>query len=71
MFDVGNSLQPGLARGEALLRAAQTRVAEANAGRNGRGADAAMAETAKAAIFTEALLSAVRARLSEIKAVTK
>jgi len=54
------------------LHGAQTSVALANAGKqNGRSADAAMAAVAQAAIFTEVLLCAQRARLAEIKAVTK
>ena len=53
------------------MNEAQGAVARANAGVGGRSADAAMAQTAQAAIFDEALLSAVHARLAEIKAVTK
>jgi len=72
MFDVGDSLQAALERGRAELRDAQSRVAAANAGGlAGRSTDAAMAQTARAAIFTEALLSAEHARLEEIKAVTR
>ena len=43
----------------------------AAAGNGGRSVDAAMAGTAQAAIFTEALLEAEHARLAEIKSVTK
>ncbi|MEO6836524.1 MAG: hypothetical protein ABI231_11560 [Candidatus Tumulicola sp.] len=51
---------------------AQSAVARANAGGEaGRAADAAMAQTAQAAIFSEALLNAEHARFEEIKAVTK
>lgn len=71
MFDVAESLQGGLATAAAKIRDAQSAVAAANAGRNGRSTDAAMAQTAQAAIFNEALLSAIHDRLSEIKAVTK
>lgn len=72
MFDVGESLQGALERAHIELRDAQSRVAAANTGGpSGRGADAAMARTAQAAIFTEALLSAEHARLEEIKAVTR
>jgi hypothetical protein len=46
-------------------------LACANAGEGGRSADAAMAQTAQAAIFDEALLGAMHARLEELKAVTK
>jgi hypothetical protein len=72
MFDVGNSLEGALKRAHLELREAQSRVAAANAGGpSGRNADAAMALTAEAAIFTEALLSAEHARLEEIKSVTR
>lgn len=54
------------------LRRSERSVALANAGRDaGRAADLAMSQTAQAAIFTEALLAAQRARFQEIKAVTK
>jgi hypothetical protein len=71
MFDVGESLRGGLARAADELRIAQHGVALSNAGMQGRGADAAMAQAARAAIFDEALLGALHARLEEIKAVTK
>jgi hypothetical protein len=72
MFDVGESLRPALSEARARLREAQESVALANAGSvTGRSADTAMAQTAQAAIFTEVLLAAQRARFAEIKAVTK
>jgi hypothetical protein len=72
MFDVGSSLRDALDGARARLRDAQASVAEANSGeKSGRSADAAMAQTAEAAIFTEVLLAAERARFEEIKAVTK
>ena len=71
MFDVAQSLQDGLAGAQARVRDAQAAVARANAGHAGRSTDAAMAQTARAAIFTEALLGAVHARLEEVKAVTR
>lgn len=71
MFDVAESLRNGLDAAAARLRHAQAAVAQANAGHNARSTDAAMAQTAQAAIFNEALLSAVHERLSEVKAVTK
>jgi hypothetical protein len=72
MFDVGDSLRDALDGARGRLRDAQASIASANAGREvGRSADAAMARTAEAAIFTEALLAAERARFEEIKAVTK
>jgi hypothetical protein len=72
MFDVADTLQGALQRARVQLHDAQERVAAANAGGlAGRSADAAMASTAQAAIFTEALLSAEHSRLEEIKAVTR
>lgn len=71
MFDVADSLQGGLDAARRGLNAAQALVARANAGAPGRAADAAMAAAARAALFDEALLSAVHARLAEIKAVAK
>lgn len=71
MFDLGESLHAGLAGAQERLRRAQSAVADANAGHGARSADAAMAETARAAIFSEALMNAVHARLSEVKAVTR
>lgn len=72
MFDVGDSLRTAFEMARERLHDAQTSVALANAGkRNARSADAAMAQTAQAAIFTEVLLTAEHSRLAEIKAVTK
>jgi len=72
MFDVGDSLRDALSAARARLRDAQAAVTRANSGAApGRSADAAMAATAQAAIFTEALLGAERARFEEIKAVSK
>ncbi len=71
MFDVADSLRGGLQSAANRLRDAQGIVARANAGQSGRAADAAMAQTAQAAIFDEALLGAMHARLEEIKAATK
>jgi len=71
MFDVGLSLREAFLTAHAQLRDAQANLARANAGGLGRSADVAMAQTAQTAIFTEALLAAVRARFEEIKSVTK
>lgn len=72
MFDVGDSLRYAFAAARERLHDAQASVALANSGTGiGRSADAAMAQTAQAAIFTEVLLAAERARFEEIKAVTK
>lgn len=71
MFDVADSLRGGLHTAAERLAQAQAAVARANAGPGGRTADAAMAQTAQAAIFDEALLGALHARLEEVKAATK
>ncbi|MGB8798032.1 MAG: hypothetical protein WCC70_10820 [Candidatus Aquilonibacter sp.] len=71
MFDVAESLRSGLESAATRLHQAQNVIARANAGEGGRTADAAMAQTAQAAIFDEALLGAMHARLEEVKAVTK
>ena len=72
MFEVGDSLRDAFDRARDRLRVAQEDVAHANAGmRSGRHSDAAMAQTAQAAIFTEALIVIERARLTALKSVTK
>lgn len=71
MFDVGSSLRAALDGARDDLESAQREVVLAQSRGGGRGADAAMAATAKAAIFSEALLGAERARFEELKAVTK
>ncbi len=72
MFDVGDSLRDAMAQARQRLSDAQRALARANSGEQpGRSADAAMAQTAQAAIFSEALLAAERARFAEIKAVAK
>lgn len=69
MFDVAESLRTGLSAAQERLGAAQSALARANAGA-GRSEDA-MAQTAQAAIFSEALLGAMHARLTEVKTVTR
>lgn len=72
MFDVGLSLRDAFTAASAQLRDAQSNLARANAGEGlGRSADLAMAQTARSAIFTEALLAAVWARFEEIRSVAK
>ncbi|MBV9719595.1 MAG: hypothetical protein JOZ77_09755 [Candidatus Eremiobacteraeota bacterium] len=72
MFDVGESLREAFSDARLRLAQAQRAVAVANFGKeHGRSADAALAQTAGAAIFSEALLATERARFAEIKAVTK
>jgi hypothetical protein len=71
MFDVAESLRSALDGAHHDLLTAQAAVARSGVSPGGRSTDAAMAGTAQAAIFTEALLEVEHARLSEIKAVTK
>jgi hypothetical protein len=71
MFDVADSLRAALDGAHRDLLTAQAAVAHAGASRGDRSSDAAMAGTAQAAIFTEALLEVEHARLSEIKSVAK
>jgi hypothetical protein len=72
MYDIGQSLHDALEDARSQLSRAQVAVARANAGESGsRNADAAMAQTARAAIFSEALLSIEHARFEAIKTVTK
>ncbi len=72
MFDVGDSLRDALAAGRDRLLEAQATVARANAGdKGGRSAGAALAQAAEAAIFTEALLTAERARFEAIKTASR
>jgi hypothetical protein len=67
MFDVAQSLLPALdASRDALSRAAE-RTATAYSQTGTSGANRAMADAARQAIFTEAILGAVHARLAEIK----
>jgi hypothetical protein len=70
VFDVGDSLRGGFEVADQRLRDAQRAVAHAEVD-GGGGADAAMAQTARSVIFSEALLSATRARLQEIQAAAK
>jgi hypothetical protein len=61
-----------LERAARLGRERATSDAAATARRTtGSGLDRAMADTAEHTLFTEAILSAARARFAEIKTVTK
>ncbi|MBV8490599.1 MAG: hypothetical protein JO199_08720 [Candidatus Eremiobacteraeota bacterium] len=65
-------MNAALAAARERLHDAQLAVARAGAGENGgRTADRAMAATAQAAVFDEALLGAERARFEELKGVTR
>ena len=71
MFDVARPLQTALTGAAAKLSAAANDAARAETTSDSKTTDAAMARVAEQAIFTEALLGAMRARLQEIKSVTK
>ena len=70
MFDVAQSLQPALREAQQHLDLASTAVARASANRN-ESTDRIMAQAAQAAIFEGALLSTMRSRIAEMKAVAK
>ena len=71
MFDVADSLREGLSRANGGLGSAATAAARAQTSVGKPLSDMAMARVAECAIFTEALLTAVHARLQEIKSVAK
>ncbi|HZZ65320.1 MAG TPA: hypothetical protein VFE17_07475 [Candidatus Baltobacteraceae bacterium] len=67
MFDVGLSLAPALRNaGEQIAQASAT-TARAGTSLGEARSEAAMAAIARTAVFSEALLNAVHARLAEIK----
>lgn len=70
MFDVASTLENALSRERTALANGASATSLAQTPFGATRTDAAMAGTAQAAIFTEALLSAVHARLAEIKSVT-
>lgn len=71
MFDIAPQLQAALGRAQSQVAgsAAQTARSQTNLGK--ANSELAMATFASRALFCEALLSALHARLSEIKAVAK
>ena len=71
MFDVAESLQGGLSAASRDLQRAQIRLVRSDAAGGSAESQSAMADAARAALFDEALLSAVRSRLAELKAVAK
>jgi hypothetical protein len=70
MFDVAASLNDAMSLAQRDLSGAAFETSRAQTTLGGTRVDAAMAEAARKAIFTEALLNAVHARLAEIKIVT-
>lgn len=67
MYDVAQSLFGALGSSRDALSQAARETATAQTRSGGSGADRAMADAARQAIFTEAILNAVHARLAEIK----
>ena len=70
-MDIAPQLQTALDRSRADLASEAGRAARAQTSLGTRATDATMAALAQAAIFSEALLSAIHARMEEIKSVTK
>jgi hypothetical protein len=70
MFDVAASLSDALSLARRSLTHSASVTASAQTPYGGPRTDAAMASVAQHAIFAEALLNAVHARLAEIKSVT-
>lgn len=70
MFDVAQSLMNALAQSRDGLGSAALATARAQTPYGPSRSDAAMAGVAEKAIFQEALMNAMHARLAEIKGVT-
>lgn len=70
MFDVAESLLPALAHSRDTLSSDAAATARAQTPFGSARSDAAMAPVAEKAIFQEALMNAMHARLAEIKSVT-
>ncbi|HET7815352.1 MAG TPA: hypothetical protein VFL13_13380 [Candidatus Baltobacteraceae bacterium] len=67
MFDVAAPLMQALSRAQTDLSGAAAQTARAQTPFGSTRPDAAMAQTAQHALFAQALLGAVHARLSELK----
>lgn len=70
MFDVGGTLINALNQSGSGLSGAASVTSRSQTPYGPQRTDAAMAAAAQQAIFQEAVLSAVHARLAEIKSVT-
>lgn len=70
MFDVARSLAPGLANADRQMKRAAAQLARANVG-DRAALGRAMASGARTALFEEALLGAIHARLAELRSVTQ
>ncbi|MGZ3505157.1 MAG: hypothetical protein ACXVAW_11465 [Vulcanimicrobiaceae bacterium] len=71
MFDVAASLMNALAAARSRLGDAASTAARSQTTLGDAMSDGAMAQVAESAIFREALLAAVHARLEEVKSVTR
>lgn len=71
MFDVASSLMTAMTRSRSGLDAAASATSRAQTPYGSTRTDTFMAEAAQRAIFQEALLGAMHARLAEIKSVTR
>ncbi len=71
MFDVAASLMSAMNTARAGLGEAAAATSRAETPYGDTRTDAGMARVAQGAIFTEALLNAMHARLAEIKSVTR
>ena len=70
-MDVAPQLQSALSETRERLAQAAGNAARAGTPFGGPAREATMASLAQSAIFSEALMSAMHARLQELKAVTK
>lgn len=70
MFDVAGSLMQALAGAKTDLSAAAAAALRSQTAFGSQHTDSVLASAANRAVFTEALLNAVHARLAEIKSVT-
>jgi hypothetical protein len=68
MFDVAAPLMQALSRAQDDLSTAAAQTSRAQTPFGSTRAEAAMAQTAQHALFAQALLGAVHARLAEVKA---
>ena len=71
MFDIAPQLAAALGRGADQLRTGAAIAARAETSVGEPTSNRTMASLAQAAIFSETLLNAIRARLQEIRLVTK
>lgn len=68
MFDVAAPLMQALSQAQSDLSKAAAQTSRAQTPFGSMRPDAAMAQTAQQALFAQALLGAVHARLAEVKA---